>query len=105
MRTDITSIEFKSDGSLAQINVTSGADILYPEKEAVLMQYTGLKDKNGVEVYEGDILSGDFIVVWRDAGFHLQAQGVFDGNLIIPFGDRMKFEVIGNIYENKELLK
>jgi uncharacterized phage protein (TIGR01671 family) len=91
-----------------------------------LMQYTGLKDKNGKEIYEGDLLSddadgeGEWVlhrVIWDadHAGFVIEVaydgkgnwQPIEDGIYWQPRtkkGGLMDFEVIGNIYENPELL-
>ena len=67
-----------------------------------LMQYTGLKDKNGVEIYEGDIvtLGEDYInfsIGFEDGAFCSSANG-YDG-------DYKEYEVIGNIHQNPELLE
>ena len=79
----------------------------YPE-EIVLMQYTGLKDKNGKEIYEGDILNGDFpdVVFWdNDRGqWGLRNSENPDDTLWEIKRDNNP-EIIGNIYENPELLE
>ena len=75
-----------------------------------LMQYTGLKDKNGVEIYEGDIIKYDFNELNYRIEF-LNAEFIarrFYENIenLYPteFDYGKECEVIGNIYENKELL-
>lgn len=76
--------------------------------ELKVMQYTGLKDKNGKEIYEGDILeyciqgnkqANPMIVKIPDIFIELG----HDDQYYLP--QEKSFEIIGNIYENKELLK
>jgi uncharacterized phage protein (TIGR01671 family) len=76
----------------------------------VLMQFTGLRDKNGREIYEGDIVAGWFnnqkivgqVFYGSNAAFFIQRKGLLGISLI---NADIWLEVIGNIYENPELLK
>ena len=94
--------------------MTSFGDGNFDELE--VMQYTGLKDKNGLDIFEGDILRQDICnefgsmvknqigqMVWHEHGmwaikYEDDSPMNFDGDCPPP-------EVIGNIWENPELLK
>lgn len=91
-----------------------------PERDGnkdILMQFTGLQDKNGKDIYEGDVVKVydkrkknihyeaiDVIYNERFASWELRATGNTLEYYIVNSFDNV-FEVIGNIHENPELLK
>ena len=82
---------------------------------ATVMEYTGLKDKNGKEIYEGDIVKFYSFttlreydickIKWSDTCVTYTAVDKFDEEYFIEKLDEKLLEVIGNIYENPELLE
>lgn len=102
--------EFESIG----YGITSlrGADVIE------LMQSTGLKDKNGKEIFEGDVIAIEVddtempinARVFQNSKIGILMFHVFEDNEDVPMVELLEdnsvaFEIIGNIYENLELLE
>ena len=92
-------------------NIGSKIGMPVHKELSVLMQYTGLKDKNGKEIYEGDVVNGAIFGSSYSLGQVLMWCGEW---LVYPLAriegmasvyDQKHFlEVVGNIHENPELL-
>ena len=85
-----------------------GVNFATIDSNLIIMQYTGLKDKNGKEIYEGDILKYRNIikeVKWYKRNIHFEFSPHPDIEDYKLNAWHNLFEIIGNIYENKELLE
>ena len=106
------------DREVAQYKDEVGVSRLIKFQNAILMQSTGLKDKNGKEIFEGDIVTdGEFarIVQYHQTlGFYMfdeegNERFFSDSATLEDFEEDAKIvseilEIIGNVYENPELL-
>ena len=99
------SLEFKDGFTTIWIPKNKSIEDAYDLDDIELMQYTGLKDKNGKEIYEGDILH-----LWGGE----YCQGYYEFNQIFTvkdlsdsfyLGECENIEVLGNIHDNPELLE
>ena len=100
----------KENKEMVEVELLGKEVLLYKDGEwenienFEVMQYTGLKDENGREIYEGDIARhatwGDiYEVIFEDGGFYVLSS--YDFQTINEY----PLEVIGNVYENPELLE
>lgn len=106
---DVKSIDWDENGNLISINYPEGKDYFGYEDDIALMQYTGCKDMKGKEIYEGDIVkyrNNLYQVEWVFFSFYIHR---IDGRILKELEkvaiDEKGMELIGNIYENPELLE
>ena len=114
------------DGKSMWTNIGMNLDKILNNERFEVMQFTGVLDKHGKEIYEGDILKHEFErkgvkkhthtkVVWGEAFLSWAAVTYFQDSSLKPmwtnltspkvFGkERHDEEIVGNIFENPELL-
>jgi uncharacterized phage protein (TIGR01671 family) len=112
----VESMALLSEGILCMQNGSDIEDDGFNEKDLIIQQYTGLKDKNDREIYEGDIVitlkdnyiarefKGNYKIGFYNHGFDLTELECGDSYWLNEL-DGIKLEIIGNIYDNPELLK
>lgn len=106
-----TCMVFEETGWFIVDHFTGKMETILKCEDGELMQYTGLKDKNGVEIYEGDIIKADnriTCIQWTGNGFngvYMNDDLTWDDEWEDSISRYGKIELLGNIYQNPELLK
>ena len=122
MARNVEELKFNSKGIYAVVLNHLGFEMRRRANDVELMQYTGLKDKNGKEIYEGDVVrthfsfghevtQEPFIIKWNKerAMFEGSKPKPLENDYLVTFSffpeQRFLYEIIGNIHENPELLE
>lgn len=100
--TEVISLDFREK----LITAWNDSPIDFDDKNVRLMQYTGLKDSKGVDIYEGDIVNGAYMDKPRAVTYSTPLARFTIGNKFnFTALEQNDLIVVGNIYENPELLE
>lgn len=108
---DVTAIDFSTKPF--RVFYSAYGEDNYFNQDAILMQSTGLKDKNGVEIYEGDIVKPSSFASWigvvkyssESVAYILDDNEITRSVNVYLSQFNGEFEILGNIYENPELME
>lgn len=103
------------EGYLADKNHINDGKYEFLIDPETICQYTGLTDKNGKKIWENDILEGHLDdkfpkdvtrekVIWHENGWKTEEPGCVNKEYLDEF-DAENFEVVGNVFDNPELLE
>lgn len=109
----IESIVLDSNGSIAYLLSEEDDMPPYLEEEVEIMQYIGLKDVNGRDIYENDIVKSNYKyaqpkisqIIMEDGNSYIAGEDLATGNEMLVSDHVDEIEVIGNIQTNPELLE
>lgn len=109
----IDSIVLDSNGSIAYLVPEVDDQPPYLEEEVEIMQYIGLKDVNGKDIYENDIVESNYKyaqpkisqIIMEDGNSYIAGEDLATGNEMLVSDHVNEIKVIGNVYTNPELLE